>query len=88
MLLLLFEDIRGMCLIDVVLMGLETKFDKDLMGDCSKSTASAEEDVWKGEATTGTMADVGIAFVVVVCCPAEPAAAAFVVTAGVRREPG
>lgn len=39
--LLLLFDILGMFLMAVVFMGLDTKFDKDLMGDCSNNAAAS-----------------------------------------------
>lgn len=38
-------DVIGMLFIGIVLMGLETKFDNDLIGDCSNN-ASALVDCW------------------------------------------
>lgn len=40
--LLVLFDILGMFFIAVVFIGLDTKFDNDLMGDCSSNTASEE----------------------------------------------
>lgn len=80
--LLLLFDIRGMFLMAVVLMGLETKFDKDFMGDCSKRVASAEEGAWNGVAT-GTIVGLGTDVDEVKDCTVVPIA--FVVVGGVKR---